>query len=49
MKNILILMLSLLIAYVTWRVYTQVLEFKFFVAFMGGGIDAYLLTLLENN
>ncbi|ACQ51205.1 hypothetical protein [Clostridium botulinum] len=43
MKKILVTLLSLLIAYVTWRIYKQVTDWKFFIAFMGGGIDAYIL------
>jgi len=48
MKNLILLLISLLISFLTWTIYNQTRDWQFFIAFMGGGIDAYLLyTLMD--
>jgi hypothetical protein len=46
MKYFILTVLSLVIAYLTWLLYNSVDSWKFFIAFMGGGIDAFLLTFM---
>lgn len=48
MKKVFLTLLSLLIAYVTFCVYNQSTDWKFFIAFMGGGIDAFILSVIMN-
>lgn len=46
MKKVLMTLLSLLIAYATFKIYKHVTDWEFFVAFIGGGIDAYILSAI---
>ncbi len=46
MKYFILTVVSLVLAYLSWVLYNSVDSWKFVIAFMGGGIDACLLTFM---
>lgn len=47
MKNIVVFAISLILAYMTWKIYQQV-EWKFTTAFIGGAFDFFVLYCFWN-